>query len=200
MMRDAFTRAYKDGQWHNGSGSGSSPANTAVYRTFVEGYMKGAGVRSVLDVGCGDWQFSRLIDWSGLDRYIGIDLVDDVILANTLKYFRAHSPVITFTRADFLEFDRPPSVDLVLVKDLLQHWPDAAIHELGRRLIGTGALALITYDLDTGPHRDTGPGGYRGLDLTTGPFLWPVRERLRYESVSHEGTVKRTKVVMELML
>jgi SAM-dependent methyltransferase len=197
-MLDAFTRAYKDGQWHNGSGSGSSPVNTETYRAFLQAYMEGAGVRSVLDAGCGDWQFSRLIDWTGLDRYIGIDLVDDVVLANTLKYFRAHSPVITFTRADFLQMDRPPAADLVLVKDLVQHWPDAAVHELGRRL--AGRRALITYDLDTGPHRDIPPGGYRGLDLTAGPFLWPVTERLRYEAVSHEGTVKRTKVVMETQL
>ena len=26
-----------------------------------------------VDVGCGDWQFSRLIDWSGIDRR-GIDV------------------------------------------------------------------------------------------------------------------------------
>jgi SAM-dependent methyltransferase len=160
--------------------------------------MKGAGVRSVLDVGCGDWQFSRLIDWSGLDRYLGIDLVDEVILADTLKYFRAHSPVIAFTCADFLELGGHPSVDLVLVKDLLQHWPDRAVHQLGRRL--AGRRALITYDLDTGPHRDIEPGGYRGLDLTAEPFCWPVTERLRYEAVSHEGTVRRTKVVMETVL
>jgi SAM-dependent methyltransferase len=195
QMQDAFARAYKDGQWHNGSGSGSSPANTAAYREFLQGYMRGAGVRSVLDIGCGDWQFSRLIDWHGI-TYTGVDVVPELIIGNSLKY---SAPDIGFAIADVLTLKLPPA-DLILCKDLLQHWPDMAIRTLADRLADAGCRALLTYDLDTGPHEDTGPGGHRGLDLTAAPFSWPVVERLRYESVSHEGQVRRTKVVMELVV
>jgi len=196
QMQDAFARAYKNGQWHNGSGSGSSPANTTAYREFLQGYMKGAGVRSVLDIGCGDWQFSRLIDWRGI-AYLGVDVVPELITGNSIRFSRwTTSQAITFQLADVLQARRLPSADLVLCKDLFQHWPDEAIRQLGRLL--DGQRALLTYDLGTGPHADTGPGGYRPLDLTREPFAWPVRERLRYEAVSHEGRVRRVKVVMEL--
>lgn len=190
-MRDAFARAYKNQQWHNGSGSGSSFANTAKYRHFLNGYLTRNDIRSVLDAGCGDWQFSKFIDWSGV-VYTGIDVVPELIIANSLKY---ETPAIRFAVADILDVRSIPQ-ELVLVKDLLQHWPDAAVHELGRVL--QHRRVLFTYDLDTGPHRDIAPGGYRGLDLSADPFCWPLREAMRYESVSHEGTVTRTKVVMEL--
>jgi SAM-dependent methyltransferase len=196
QMRDAFARAYKDGQWHNGSGSGSSPANTTAYREFLQGYMKGAGVRSVLDVGCGDWQFSRLIDWRGI-AYTGVDVVPELIIRNTLRFGSAS---VSFGVEDVLRHgadgERLPPFDLILVKDLLQHWPDAAIHDLGQLL--AGRQVLLTYDLGGGPHTDIAAGGYRPLDLTRAPFSWPAAERLRYESVSHEGTVRRVKVVAEL--
>lgn len=197
-MSEAFARAYKDGQWHNGSGSGSSPANTRPYRAFLQRYLREHGVRSVLDVGCGDWQFSRLIDWRGI-AYLGVDVVPELITRNSLRYSRfTPASVIDFRLADVLGNYQMPRADLILVKDLLQHWPDTAIHQLGERL--AGRRALLTYDLDTGPHADIEPGGHRGLDLAVGPFLWPVAERLRYESVSHEGRVRRVKVVMELEL
>jgi SAM-dependent methyltransferase len=191
-MGEAFTLAYKTGQWHHGSGSGSSPANTREYRTFLTAYMAEHSIGSVLDIGCGDWQFSRLIDWTGI-RYLGVDVVPAVIGHNWARYAR---PQVRFEHGDALNGYQLPAADLILCKDLLQHWPDAAILELGVRL--AGRRALLTYDLNTDSHTDTGPGGYRPLDLTAAPFAWPVRERLRYESVSHEGTVRRVKVVMEL--
>lgn len=188
---EAFILAYKTGQWHHGSGSGSSPANTREYRAFLAAYLREHQVRAVLDIGCGDWQFSRLIDWSGI-TYYGVDVVAALIGHNWARYARRG---ICFEYGDVLDGYRMPDDVLVLCKDLLQHWPDAAVHELGTRL--AGRRALLTYDLGTGPHRDTGPGGYRPLDLTRPPFSWAACERLRYESVSHEGRVRRVKVVME---
>ncbi len=203
QMSEAFTRAYKEARWHHGSGSGSSPANTAAYREFLARYMLAYEVRSVLDIGCGDWQFSRLIDWAGI-AYTGIDVVPELITGCEAAYGRH---LVDFACSDVLGGWTLPGADLILCKDLLQHWPDAAVHELGRRL--AGRRALLTYDLrcphPTGRggvhcplHADTEAGGYRPLDLTAPPFTWPLTERLRYQTVSHEGLVRRVKVVMEL--
>lgn len=193
-MSEAFARAYKDGQWHNGSGSGSSPANTVLYRTFLQAYLRSNMIRSVVDVGCGDWQFSKLIDWTGVS-YFGIDVVPGIVRLNTLHHSRwAGDMMIRFAEMDGL--DGPlPDADLVICKDLLQHWPDSAVQKLAGQL--AGRRALLTYDLGVW-HEDIEPGGYRPLDLGRPPYSWPVRERLRYESVSHEGTVTRVKVVAEL--
>src|SRR5579864_7697988 len=129
---EAFARAYKNGQWHHGSGSGSSPANTREYRRFLAGYMREHQVRSVLDIGCGDWQFSRLIDWTGI-RYTGIDIVPELITTDSARYGRFG---VDFACGDVLNGWQLPGADLILCKDLLQHWPDAAIHGLFRKLAG----------------------------------------------------------------
>ena len=193
-MAGAFARAYTTGQWHHGSGSGSSPANTARYRRFLAAYLTEHRVKSVLDIGCGDWQSTRLIDWTGIN-YVGIDLVPEVILRNHFRY--GHRRNLTFTCTDALNGHRLPAADLIIVKDLLQHWPDTAISQLEERL--AGRRALLTYDLRRdGAHADTEPGGYRPLDLGRHPFRWPVTERLRYTAVSHEGRVRRVKVTVEL--
>lgn len=193
-MTAAFTAAYADGQWHHGSGSGSSPANTARYRRYLAAYLTGHQVKSVLDIGCGDWQSTRLLNWAGI-TYTGIDVVPGIVLRNHFRYGWRRN--LRFACADVLAGPRLPAADLVIVKDLLQHWPDAAIGQLEELL--AGRRALLTYDLRRDrAHADTGPGGYRALDLTRLPFRWPVTERLRYTAVSHEGRIRRVKVVVEL--
>ena len=194
-MADAFTRAYKDGQWHHGSGSGSSPANTRAYRDFLAAWMAAHRTWRVLDAGCGDWQFSRLICWDGID-YTGLDVVPGIAVRNQLRYGRYG---VTFRTGDILDPGLwiHSGTDLIIVKDLLQHWPDDAILRLRARLLLQRSRALITYDHDGGtPRPDIEPGGYRPLDLTRRDG-WPVTEVLRYESVSHGGTVTRVKTVME---
>ena len=44
------------------------------------------GHSPVLDIGCGDWQFSKLMDWSEY-YYTGIDCVPSLIDTNTKDYF-----------------------------------------------------------------------------------------------------------------
>jgi hypothetical protein len=78
LLRAAFERVYATHEWGQGSGPGSSPANTIEYRAFVSRFIQANGVSSVTDLGCGDWQFSHLMDWSGLD-YLGLDVVPQVV-------------------------------------------------------------------------------------------------------------------------
>src|SRR5258708_3166902 len=80
-----FNRYYRSDAWiGGGSGSGSTPSVTAPYRDFLTSFLRENNIRSVVDLGCGDWQFSRLIDWSGID-YLGVD-VSGVVLENTSKF------------------------------------------------------------------------------------------------------------------
>lgn len=50
-------------------------------------FMHNNAVTSVVDVGCGDWKFSRVMDWSGI-RYHGFYLVDTVIDINKDRFAR----------------------------------------------------------------------------------------------------------------
>src|SRR5689334_18951608 len=68
---DVFTDLYNSSHWgsdENGgtSGEGSMLETTVEYREFLQDFLKTNQIQTVIDVGCGDWQFSRTLDWSGI--------------------------------------------------------------------------------------------------------------------------------------
>ena len=73
-------------------------------------------------MGCGDWQFSRLIDWSGM-TYDGFDVVDSVIAINSKKYALPNVRFHAYTGNP----KELPSADLLIAKDVLQHLSNDAI-------------------------------------------------------------------------
>src|SRR5215813_4182209 len=115
----AFTTIYRDNHWGTGSGIGSIPKHAKPYMLMIARFIRDNDIRSVVDIGCGDWQFSSLMDWRGVS-YHGFDVVDSVVGANREKY-----------GCDGIAFDvitdlaDLPSADLVLCKDVLQHLPNA---------------------------------------------------------------------------
>jgi hypothetical protein len=70
-MKERFEEIYRKNEWGYGSGHGSLPKHNKGYIEFLEKFIKDKNVRSVVDMGCGDWQFSRLVDWNGA-QYQGI--------------------------------------------------------------------------------------------------------------------------------
>ena len=190
-MRAAFTRAYQTAAWHNGSGPGSGEHETEVWREFLHRYMHRNRVQSVLDLGCGDWQSTRLMDWTGI-AYHGIDVVPQVIEECRIRH---GAPGITFECADVLTCVLPPA-DLVIAKEVLQHWPLDAIRAFRKRTAWRRVLLVNDYAPVT-VNPDVGPGGYRPLDLTAPPFRWPVREVLRYTLAYADGT-REIKLGVEL--
>ena len=181
-MKYNFEKIYADGAWGKGSGSGSRPEFTATYREFLQAFMKEHGIKRVFDIGCGDWQFSQFIDWSGIE-YTGIDVVSPVIKANH-EQFSAHN--IKFVNADVLQtgidvFGPFEETDLIISKDVLQHWPNWCIEEFLRLVVKFPGHFLLTNDrLEPGTDNFTtdiqNPGGWRRMDITAPPFNFPGKE------------------------
>src|SRR6185312_8202393 len=92
------------------------------YRAVVERLCRARDVRSVVDVGCGDWQLGSLVDWTGV-AYTGVDVVPPVVEADRARYGREG---VRFEAADALR-DPLPTADLLLAKDVLQHWPNGDV-------------------------------------------------------------------------
>ncbi len=82
-LRAAFEAIYAENRWVYGSGVGSLPVNTTRYRAFLESFLAMNAIRTVTDFGCGDWQSSRLIDWSNIE-YVGFDVVSHLSIAMRL--------------------------------------------------------------------------------------------------------------------
>jgi SAM-dependent methyltransferase len=110
------------------------------------------GSASVLDVGCGTGEFTRLCHEEGVERYIGIDLTDVRFPALTSAY-----PGYAFVRADISTTTPSERFDLVLALDVLEHVVErsrltAAVTNLKRAVAEGGAL-FIALPLSEGSPR-----------------------------------------------
>jgi len=197
--KEHFSQIYENGGWGTyyddnakayvgSSGTGSSPENAKPYLDFLQKFVRENGIKSVVDVGCGDWQLSKLIDWEGID-YLGIDVVSTLIEHHN-HHFSA--PNIQFLEADGTQIELPEA-DLLICKDVLQHLPLEDIHRFLKQL-PKYKYALIVNDVDPSTHssenREIVAGEYRALDLTAVPFYLSGEKVLSY--VCFHGEVKVT--------
>jgi SAM-dependent methyltransferase len=153
------------------SGPGSTVEFSAPYRAFVGHFIFEHDVQSVVDLGCGDGVIASHINWRNAN-YVGIDCIAERIERNRLQY-----PLLNFACADVRTCCF--STDLVLVKDVIQHWPTADIVEWLSYLRRTSAFkyALITncnYErygsIEGKVNTDVPIGGWRAIDLIKPPF------------------------------
>ncbi|MEY4879165.1 MAG: hypothetical protein RJB62_634 [Pseudomonadota bacterium] len=169
-----FTFIYDRAIWGGGSGAGSDLRNTVLYVAYIQALMDRHQLRSVLDIGCGDWRFSRYLDFSGR-AYLGYDVVSSVIATDQATYGAPH---IRFEQADVSALTEFPPADLILCKDVLQHLS----HRNVTRILGlcrNARYALITNDYHP-ENTDCADGETRPLDVSKPPFDFPAKPVLRF--------------------
>jgi 2-polyprenyl-3-methyl-5-hydroxy-6-metoxy-1,4-benzoquinol methylase len=165
--KQIFTQIYERGLWGGGSGPGSHPSNSALYAGLVQHLIRHFGARRVVDFGCGDWQFSQFLDFSGVD-YIGVDIVDSLVSQNSARYGASN---VRFVVGDISDYPIDDA-DLVLCKDVLQHLDDDSALRVLQKLPMARAW-LITNDYSA-RNVDGGIGDARPMDPTAPPFFLSV--------------------------
>jgi SAM-dependent methyltransferase len=168
MQDNVFDENYRAGR---GSGFGSAVGSTVTYRYVIESFIRLNHVHSVLDLGCGDWQFSKLIPWEDYDiSYLGLDLSHSVIEKNTAAFGtdRRQFKVIR----DPSEFFGLGRFDLIICKDVLQHVSNSIANKYLDAFIARGRHSLITNDVFPSDHvnEDIDTGAYRAIELRRPPF------------------------------
>ena len=138
-----FTPIYEQNVW-GGSGSGSFPENTVSYRQFLQDFLIKNNIKTIIDYGCGDWQSSKFIDWSSY-QYLGIDCVSSVIESNTNAY---KSNNVQFMHISSLEEFFTHKADLLIIKDVLQHWINNEIVFFLEKIKSNFKYILITNSSD----------------------------------------------------
>jgi SAM-dependent methyltransferase len=181
-----FSDIYERGEWgvdenqKGNSGTGSDPRNARPYISFLKNYLEDHAIKSVVDLGCGDWRLGQQINWNGI-TYIGIDVVESVVSEN-IKHFGTAN--ISFVKADVTEY-MLPKADLLICKDVLQHLPYKDIHNVVKQL-NKYKHCIVVNDVDpiklTCENVDIPRGHYRCLDLTQPPFSLCGRKVLTYAS------------------
>jgi SAM-dependent methyltransferase len=212
--RERFARIYNEHQWggESKSGPGSSPHLLTRYLTLLARLMRELGVRSVVDVGCGDWSLAKTVDWSGIS-YTGVDIVPELV-----DHLNRHhgSENVRFICANAVT-DPLPCADLCVSKDVLQHLSNASVKRFLCKLEGHYRYALITNDIvhqekagwrrlwkstSMAPNYDIADGAYRPVCLTCSPFdlrakrLVVLPFTFPREVLDTAGTVYETKEVL----
>jgi SAM-dependent methyltransferase len=181
-----FTNIYNCALWGKNaegegfSGEGSLLPNALEYMDFLQKFIKSNNIKTVLDLGCGDWEFSRHIDWTGIE-YTGYDIVKSVVEKNVKKFSTSS---IRFEHSNILS-SKLPQADLVVCKDVLQHFSNEDILLLIQK-ISKYRYCLMTNSTTPGSftarNEDIPVGNFRPIDLTKAPFFLIGEKILTYRS------------------
>jgi hypothetical protein len=128
-MEAVFTEIYEQCKWGNNgnkeycgsSGPGSHVENNKDYVPFLKNFIIDNKIKTVVDLGCGDFACGKLI-YDDLDvLYTGYDTYKKVIdyLTTTIL-----EPKYSFTHLDFLNNKECiKNGELIILKDVIMHWP-----------------------------------------------------------------------------
>lgn len=176
-MTNVFDQIYQQNTWGNSesrSGDGSDASSTARIRAELGTLLRDLGVKSMLDIPVGDFNWMRMLDLGGV-IYIGADVVQGVVDRNA-EFFARDG--VSFRRIDACQ-NPIPEVDLIFCRDMLVHLPFDLCHAALRNFVHSGSRYLLTTTFTArDPNRDIVPGQWRPINLHRPPFNFP--RPLRY--------------------
>ncbi len=162
-----FTLYARSNYWHDDesrSGQGSNLAQTAVIRRELPLLFERLGIRTLLDIPCGDGRWMHHVDHR-LDRYIGADIVPDLIEQLQVSA----RPGEEFMCLDAIS-DPLPQADAILSRDFFGHLSDEHLVAAVRNMKRSGAGLLIATTFPGRPHLDIPTGRWRPIDLERAPY------------------------------
>jgi hypothetical protein len=190
--RSYFAGMYRENVWGDEtsrSGSGSNLANTATLRAELPRFLAELEVRSLLDLPCGDWAWMRHVDLSAIDRYVGGEIVSELVERLSLEHGR---PGVEFVQLDGLSGELP-TVDAVMVRDLFGHLDHMQIRRLVRNVKRSGAKWLLaSHYPSVEDNSDVEMGAWRPQNFTLPPYRWPEPRRMLWE---HPPTERNDKTL-----
>ena len=181
---DAFREAYRTNLWGGGespSGPGSSLDQTAGLREALPELCRRYGVRTVLDLPCGDGHWMAWVALPGI-RYLGADLLPEVVARAS-----ARNPARKFVSLDLTTNPLPPA-ELLLCRDCLVHLSFADIERAVRNIQRSGVPYLLTTTFPSeAANQDITTGDWRPLNLERAPFGWPPPLTTLAEGCTEQG-------------
>ena len=185
-MEEVFTRIYHRNEWRDSktrSGTASTLLNTQAVRAELPGLLGSLGVRTLLDIPCGDFHWMKEVTLD-LDRYIGADIVEELVTSN-MKFM---NDIRTFVKMD-ITCDTLPMVDLVLCRDCLIHFSFVDSFRAIENIKASGSryLLMTTFTRENAKNIDIVTGQWRTLNLQQPPFDFPPPISLVHEGFKPGG-------------
>jgi hypothetical protein len=151
------------------SGPGSTFQATKNIRTALSELVKKYGIRSMLDIPCGDFNWMKFVNLSGVN-YIGADIVEELIRQNTNKFASDH---ISFSVLDVVR-DTLPEADLIICRDGLVHLNDREVIKALKNIRNSNAKYLLMTNFpDHKKNQKPGPDYWRPINFRLPPFNLP---------------------------
>lgn len=170
--QEVFSSIYSHGGWgdESKSGHGSTLESTDVLRHELPALWRRYDIHSLLDAACGDFHWMKhIVD--ELDRYVGVDIVEEVIARNNERYGRES---VSFLCAD-VTTDPLPRADAILCRDCFIHLPTRHIFKALRNFQSSGARFLLASNGRTvEEYHDIPVGSVRRINLRRPPFSFPA--------------------------
>src|SRR5262249_43511883 len=95
-----FTKIYQTDWWGSAeskSGAGSQLSRTEMFRMELQEWIANRRIASLLDAPCGDYNWIRHVTLPDQFRYLGGDIVGELIEANRRRY-----PAVDFQQMDIV--------------------------------------------------------------------------------------------------
>lgn len=150
--KEVFSGIYENygfGSTESRSGPGSTLEETRLLREELKKLIIEKGIKSVVDIPCGDFHWMKEIVFN-FDYYTGGDIVEKAIETNNEKYGNSR---IKFIHFDLVN-DNIPDGDLLIVRDVIGHFP----LEDGKKIIDNILKSNCKYLLSTSWAKKTDQG------------------------------------------
>jgi SAM-dependent methyltransferase len=125
-----FSRIYHENMWGGekgefNSGPGSDDFVGTAYAQVIRDYIRKHQIKSVVDIGCGDFRIARQFITDDID-YTGIDVVPSLIENNQRLYGKSN---VRFLHIDATR-EPIPDADLCTIRQVLQHLSNEHIRSI----------------------------------------------------------------------
>ena len=120
-LKKLFSRIYHENMWGGvkgefNSGPGSDDFVGMAYANLIKAYVQQHNIKSVVDIGCGDFRIARQFITDEID-YTGIDVVPSLIENNQRLFGKSN---IRFLNIDATQ-EAIPDAELCTIRQVLQH-------------------------------------------------------------------------------
>jgi 2-polyprenyl-3-methyl-5-hydroxy-6-metoxy-1,4-benzoquinol methylase len=169
-----FETIYFDNLWENEesvNGDGSTLMCSYEYLKFLQTFVEENNIKRILDLGCGDFNLMKHFNFKNIE-YLGMDLIYELIEKNNVNY-STHN--IKFIHTKIHDYKFEDNCDLIICKDVLQHWSNKNVFEF-LKLIKNYKYCLLINDYENKKYNikslnsDIFDGEYTLTDLSINPY------------------------------
>lgn len=206
-VEDIFSDIYKNNTWGGTpgtfySGDGTYNPNASIYIEKIAAFIRDHDIKSILDIGCGDFiVMSKVLEKVNVN-YTGADVVAELIEHHQKNFSSGNIRFITLNAID----DDLPTADLVTIRQVLQHLSNDQIKKILKKLSKFKYVIISEHMLvgdSIAPNIDKIPGPHirtrihSHVDLEAPPFdvknaeiLFEYREDEKIKSLMYPAAIR----------